>query len=304
MRKAVVDVGSNSVLLLVEERSETGWHPVDERTWVTSLGLRTKETGLLSEESMRQTLVALEEAFRLAREDDASETIAAATMAARIASNTPEFLERASRQGTPVTVLSGEDEARLGFEAVANDPHYRDCERITIVDVGGQSTELMTAEKEAGGWKTLYDRSHAIGTLALIGGTLRDECPDPGAVLRAVVEVDDAIGLCYLRDQCGTTVTLGATGTNLVSIKLGMSRWAPERVEGSWLGFGEISEAAGRMMKMTLEERRALVGIEPGREATLPAGALILERFLDAIGAEGCAVTVRGWRHALLERGA
>jgi exopolyphosphatase/guanosine-5'-triphosphate,3'-diphosphate pyrophosphatase len=81
-----------------------------------------------------------------------------------------------------------------------------------------------------------------------------------------------------------------------------MARWEPDKVHGAWLDFGEISEAAGRLMRMTLDQRRALIGMEPGREATLPAGALILERFLNAIGAPGCSVSVRGWRHALLER--
>jgi exopolyphosphatase / guanosine-5'-triphosphate,3'-diphosphate pyrophosphatase len=301
-RKAVVDVGSNSVLLLVEEQSGDKWKPVIERTWVTSLGEGTKETMLLSEQGMERTLGALSEAFAVAREAKAGTVLAGATMAARIATNVEEFLGRAARQDTPVFVLSGEHEAQLGFEAVAYDPAFAGEHRLSIVDVGGQSTELATAERDRD-WRMLFRRSFSIGTLALRGKTLRDECPGPQAILQAVVEVDDTIGLCYRRDECGHAVTLGATGTNLVTIREGMREWDPVKVHGAWLDYEEISRAVGNLMPMTEAERRSLVGIEPGREATLPAGALILERFLNAIGATGCSVSVRGWRHALLERG-
>jgi exopolyphosphatase/guanosine-5'-triphosphate,3'-diphosphate pyrophosphatase len=98
-------------------------------------------------------------------------------------------------------------------------------------------------------------------------------------------------------------VCLGATGTNLAAIRDEIATWDPELVHGAWLSFGEISQEAGRLMQMTERERASLVGMEPGREATLPAGALILERILNAIGAPGVFVSTRGWRHALLEFG-
>jgi exopolyphosphatase/guanosine-5'-triphosphate,3'-diphosphate pyrophosphatase len=305
MRKAVVDVGSNSVLLLVEEEEEGRWNTVLDRSWVTSLGAGTKETGLLSDQGVSRTLEALREAFDLARSAGADSMVAAATMAARIASNTPAFQERAAAQGTPLIVLSGDDEARLGFESVAFDPTFEEFDRLSIIDVGGQSTELATADRpeHRRQWSVLFRRSYGIGTLALRGGVLQDECPAPEQILKAAVEIDDTIGLCYRRGQCGHAIVLGATGTNLVTIRERMTEWQPERVHGAWLDFGEISQEAGRLFRLTEEQRSRLVGIEKGREPTLPSGALILERFLDAIGAPGCSVSVRGWRHALLEQG-
>ncbi|HWD39301.1 MAG TPA: hypothetical protein VG944_10660 [Fimbriimonas sp.] len=303
MRKAVVDVGSNSVLLLVEEQTEGGWQTVLETTHVTSLGKGVRETRLLSDEGMAKTLAALKECFDDAHRLGATEVLAAATMAARIASNTAVFREKAASQETPVEVLSGDDEAQLGFESVADDPFFYDQNRISIVDVGGQSTELVTADRSAGRWDVLFRRSYPIGTLGLKGGVLHEECPGPSEILSATVEIDDCIGLCYRRGQCGHAVALGATGTNLVSIRERLAEWYPEKVHGAWLDFGEISRESGRLMKMPEAERRKIVGMEPGREATLPAGALILERFLNSIGAPGCSVSVRGWRHALLEKG-
>ena len=301
MRKAVLDVGSNSVLLVVEERSGDRWKEVYDDTRVTSLGEGTKESGVLSAAAIDRTLIGIRELWDLAVSHGADQIEAAATMAARIAKNTPEFLERAKAQGTPVYVLSGEDEARLGFDAVANDPTFAKATRLSIVDVGGQSTELVTADRSAGSSKVLFRRSYPLGTLALRGGVLKAESPAIPDLLRAVKEIDDVIGMIYLPDQCGEVVTLGATGTNLVSIREAMPKWEPDRVQGAYLDYEEISKAVGWMCRMTDSERAAIVGIEKGREKTLHLGALILERALHAMRSLGCRVSVRGWRHALLE---
>jgi exopolyphosphatase/guanosine-5'-triphosphate,3'-diphosphate pyrophosphatase len=303
MRKAVLDVGSNSVLLLVEEETNQGWKPVYEDTRVTSLGEGVKESGVLSPEAMQRTLLGIKELWQLARSHDAEKIEAAATMAARIASNTPEFLERAAAQETPVFVLSGDDEARLGFDSVAHDPTFASAGRLSIVDVGGQSTELVTAQRQEDGWDVLFRRSYPIGTLALRGGLLKAQSPAIPDLLRAVQEIDDAIGLIYLPNQCGEVVTLGATGTNLISIREKMAKWEPDRVHGAFLDYEEISKAVGWMCRMTDAERAAIEGIEKGREKTLHLGALILERCLHAVRALGCRVSVRGWRHAMLEQG-
>ncbi len=302
MRKGVIDVGSNSVLLTIEELTPQGWIPIYERTDVTSLGEGTKETGLLSAEGMRRTLEALRDDFQRAFELDCHILVACATMAARIARNTPEFLERAQKQGTPVSVLPGDEEARLGFRSVADDLVFSAHSRISIIDVGGQSTELVTADRSGDEWIVLFQRSFPIGTLGLRGGALHEESPDSRAILRAVCDIDDVIGLVYLPNEVGHAIALGATGTNLVTVRDRITTWDPTRVHGAWLDYEEISKAVSWLCAMTDAERRALPGMEPGREKTLHIGALILERFLHATRGIGCSVSVRGWRHALLEQ--
>ncbi|MGV3614341.1 MAG: hypothetical protein ACO1SV_03305 [Fimbriimonas sp.] len=301
MRKAVLDVGSNSVLLVVAERRAEGWHPIHESTAVTALGEGTKATGLLGERGMSHTLDALRDMFATARDLGAETTLAGATMAARIATNTPEFLRRAEAQGTPVVVVSGDQEAELGFRAVANDPMFADADRISIVDPGGHSTELVTAARTEDGWDVLFRRSYPVGTLGMKSQGMGDESPDSIAVFQASHALDELIGLCYRPGAAGKVVVLGATGTNLITIRERMPEWDPERVHGQYLDYEEVGRAVGWMMPMTDAERAAIVGMERGREKTLHLGALILERFLNALGAPGCYVSVRGWRYALLD---
>lgn len=252
---------------------------------------------------MERTLRALAEAWMIARDSGAEEVVAAATMAARQAENRGDFLSAAARQGTPVSLLTGEQEAELGFLSVAEDRIFGEASRITIIDVGGQSTELVTAERREEGWSMLFRRSFPVGTLGLRGTLLKGETAEAPELLGAIRAIDETIGLSYLPGNTGATIALGATGTNLVTIREKMTTWEPDRVHGQWLDYEEISKAVGWLCRLTDEERRQVPGMEPGRERTIHIGALILERFLFATRSLGCFVSVRGWRHALMERG-
>jgi exopolyphosphatase/guanosine-5'-triphosphate,3'-diphosphate pyrophosphatase len=224
-------------------------------------------------------------------------------MSLRIAKNADEFQSRAKAQGTPVNVLSGDDEAQLGFESVAYDATFAAWNRISIIDPGGQSTELTTANRVSDGWSQSFRKSFPIGTLALRGGTLSPETPGPGEYLKAVEELDSAIGMDYLRGSAGYAVVLGATGTNLISVRDRILSWQPELIHGKLLSFEEVSRFVSSLGSMTDAQRAAVPGMEAGRERTIHLGALVLERFMNAIGVAEVAVSVRGWRHALLERG-
>lgn len=303
MKRAAIDIGSNSVLLLVAEHREDGWQPVFESSDVTGLGVGTKETGLLGESGMEHTLVALKHFFAKARELGATDVRAAATMACRLASNTATFQEQAATQGTPFEVLSGEDEARYGFLAVAEDPTFAAYPVKSIVDVGGQSTEIVISE----GSVQTFARSFPVGTLGLRGELERDGASPEGRlsgpeVLGTSRAVDDTFGFSSRPGQAGVAIALGATGTNLVTIRERMTSWEPERVHGQWLDYEEVGRAVGWLCGMTDTERASVPGIEKGRERSLHLGALILERGLFALKVEGCFVSIRGWRHAWLER--
>lgn len=300
MRRAVIDVGSNSVLLVVAERRGGEWIPDLETSTVTGLGEGVKTTGKLSEESITRTLAALSAAFQKARSQGAKQVTAAATMAARMASNTGEFVHRAEQQGTPVTILSAEDEAELGFRSVAEDPTFAGSSPLTIVDVGGQSTEIVNAEHSDSGWTIRFQQSFPVGTLGLRSGALVDEAPSQACQMRAVAEIDKVLCISFRPSEAGQVAALGATATNLVALREKMVIWQPELVHGTKLEYEEISRAAGWLCSMSDAERAALPGLEAGRERTIHIGTLMLERCLFALRVEGCSVSVRGWRHSML----
>lgn len=309
--KAVVDVGSNSILLTVAKKSQDGYVPILETSEVTALGEGLDTNGMLKKEAIERTLASLHAAFAEAQKMGATVT-AYGTMALRTASNANEFLKRAAEQGTPVTVISGKQEARLGLECVLADPLFRDCNQITIVDVGGQSTEIATSiskqqnsqenkvDNKIFKWTTVFQKSFQIGTLKLRTNLLSNEVLDSNALIAAVDSIDRTLVFDSDFIETGTVVALGATATNLISIREGLIEWDATRVHGQWLSFEEISRFVAWSSRLTDVERSKITGLEKGREKTIHIGALILERCLQKLKVEGCYVSIRGWRHALL----
>lgn len=299
MRRATVDIGSNSVLLLIAEPDGTGWHPIYESSNVTGLGKGTKQTGMLQPDGMARTLEQLVICRNKAAEYQA-EIRYVGTMALRIASNKSDFLQSCLQNAIDVEIISGDQEAAFGFEAIVNDPTFHMLSPISILDPGGHSTELVTANFQDQEWSVKYKHSFPIGALGLCETHLADESPSLQQRLDAVLWLDEMIEANPPVDDHGTLVVLGATATNLVSIREKWAEWKPNEVHGSSLDYEEISRAAGWLCDLSLKERSKIIGLEPGREGSLHAGALILERFLYALRAESCLVSTHGWRHAFL----
>ncbi len=296
-RKCIVDVGSNSVLTLIAERHNGVWRPIFEDSKVTALGEGTKTTRQLSEKGIKATLDALKTAFNLADQHRA-EPHAFGTMALRIAQNADQFLALANAQGTPVQPISGNDEADLSMRSVTEDPMFATSQRITVVDIGGHSTEFATSESS----RSLFQKSLPMGTLSAREQFMCTESVTGVELLNASARIDDLIAFRFLPNSFGTVVVVGATGTNLITIQNRIEVWDPNKVHGECLTYETVSRAVSNLCALNDRQRASLVGIEPGRERTIHIGALILERALFALGAEQCFVSVRGWRYAMLNR--
>ncbi len=297
MRRAVIDVGSNAVVLAVSEHTRSGWASALDTSTVTALGEGLQHTQRLNDQAIERTLRAVKQAWADACSYDA-EIQAWGTMALRVAEDADRFLRLAEEQGTPVRVLPGEDEARLGLLSVALDPTF-DGDRISLIDVGGHSTEVGTYDRADSGIRFMM--SVPLGTLALRGFCDEDGSMTGMSLLRACSAADDAIGFASRPGEAGTVVAVGASATNLVALSQQLKQWLPELVHGAALSYEEVSRFVAHLAPMTDEQRATLVGLETGREFTIHLGALLLERCLHAFRAESLRVSVRGWRHAIIE---
>lgn len=152
-RYAAIDIGSNSVRLLVAEASmdarqrQPSLGTIHQDRNVTRLGAGVFQTGRLDEQAIALVCATLERMAEAYKRLDVVGVRAVATAAVRDASNQQEFIERASAAaGTPVEIISGQEEARLIHLGVqARWPHPQG--RILTIDVGGGSCELIVAER-------------------------------------------------------------------------------------------------------------------------------------------------------------
>lgn len=283
MRAAAVDIGTNSMRLLIVEKIGQGLVELGRWQRVTGLGRGVDGTRLLSEEAMDRTLLVLAEfGGRMA---DAEVTVrrAVATSASRDAANRGVFFNRAELAlGVRPEVISGEAEAALAFAGATTGLTLPGP--YVVVDVGGGSTEFVTAE---GG------RSFDIGSVRLTDRSLPNRPASDEeltAARGAVVSVFSRVA--STNSATGTVLGVAGTWTSLAGIKFG-------RVDVHLMEVtrAEVSDLVDRLARLSVEETADLPGLDPARAPVILAGAVVAESALLALGAEKAVVS----EHDLLD---
>ena len=163
MRGAVIDIGTNTVKLLVADVSGRQMVPVAAKDRTTRLGEGVDDSKRLLPAAMARTIRAIQDFLAEARGLGATDCVAVATSAAREAANRDEFLGQVRHEcGLEVELISGEREAELIFRGVSSDPEWSSA-AILVVDVGGGSAEFIQG---AGGEMEIF-RSLPLGALRL-----------------------------------------------------------------------------------------------------------------------------------------
>jgi exopolyphosphatase/guanosine-5'-triphosphate,3'-diphosphate pyrophosphatase len=297
MRLAAIDLGTNTVHLLVGEVEGAGWRLLERAQRVTRLGEGQAAGDALQPAPMARTLETVAEFVRRAEARGAPRVRIAATSAVREATNRADFVARLERLGHPVEVLSGEDEARLTLLGVASG--LTDERPFVLLDIGGGSTEFTLArsgrmERAVSlrlGVVAYAERQAGDGRLDGASlARLREEIAE-----RLRREVPDAIA-AGARRMIGTAGTI----TTLAALDLGLTVYDGERVQGHALGRAAIESLLARLAPLTHRERAALPCLEPGRADLIVPGAVICLAAMDRLAADVIDVSDRGLREGLL----
>ena len=288
-RLAAVDVGTNSVLLLVAERGPDGVvRPVREEAEITRLGRGVDRTTLLSPEGITATLEVLERYAALAREAGARALVVTATSAARDARN---------GAGEDLHRRSGAEEARLSYLAVAQDFAEDAGEAgLLAIDVGGGSTEFVHGR----GRTVLFRTSLDIGSVRLTERCVRSDPPTPPEQEAVRAAVREALANLPGFPVGVRVVGVAGTVTSLFALAHGIQPYDASRVHGGWLSLEDVEGVRERLCSVPLAVRRTLPGMQPKRADVLPAGALLFETALHHLGATGARVSDRGLRWGVL----
>jgi exopolyphosphatase/guanosine-5'-triphosphate,3'-diphosphate pyrophosphatase len=298
-RYAAIDVGTNSVLLLVVERDPAGrLVSLDERLEITRLGRGVDRTRRLDSRSIEDTVAALARFAAVAREHGAGEVLVTATSAARDAENGGEFFARAREAaGVEVEVLSGDLEAELSYEAAARDFGGPGVP-LAMVDIGGGSTEIVQGE----GDRLSFRKSLDVGAVRLTERWLASDPATPEELSRLRDDLRRALAAVPPAPAGMKLVGIAGTITTLCAIDLGIDGYDGRLVHGRELSLATVRELAGRLGPMPLEARKRVPGLPEKRADTIVAGAEILAAVLERLGLDRCTVSDRGVRWGLLYR--
>lgn len=284
-RRAAIDIGTNSVRLLVADVGETptgggALRPVDRRLTITRLGESLHAGGLLTPDAAARTAAVVEEYVARAKESGVPDPVVAATYAVRAARNPDALLVRLS---VPVRVLSGEDEAALGFRGVVSG--LRDLAPdapVAVLDVGGGSVEITwgTAQRGVEG-----SRSLPIGCVVMTKRMIAHDPPAPAEIAALEETLAAALEpvLAPLRSRTERLIGVGGTVTTLAAMAQRLVPYDPDRVHGYRLTAAEVERLLETARRLPLAERRRLPGLQPERADVIVAGTLVVRHVLASL---------------------
>jgi exopolyphosphatase/guanosine-5'-triphosphate,3'-diphosphate pyrophosphatase len=313
-RRAVIDVGTNSVKLLVAEVAGHDVQPVLEQSRQTRLGKGFYESHRLQPEAVAQTARAVATFAHTARQAGATSVRIIATSAARDAKNPGDLsAEIAEATNLRLEIISGEQEAEWAFRGATSHPRLAP-EPLLLLEVGGGSTQFILGQ----GDQTHFRQSYPLGAVRLLEKIPHSHPPKAEELaacrdwLRKFLEAKVRVELepalkrevkTHARHHPVCLVGSGGTATVLVRMEKAMADYDRERIESARLSVQQVHGWAERLWGLPLAERREIQGLPKERADVILTGALIYEAVMAAFGFTELRVSTRGLRFAAVMDG-
>ena len=311
VRRAVIDVGTNSVKLLVADVAGHQIEPIHEESTQTRLGRGFYDTHRLQADAIAATAAAVADFARAARERGAGSIRVLGTSAAREAVNARDLTDAiSSASGLKVEVISGDQEADLGFQGVTTDPQLADAP-LLLMDVGGGSTEFILGCGE----QKYFRQSFPLGTVRLLEKTLLDDPPSPAQLagcrdgikqfLRQEVRPQLAPALerdmkLVSADGSLAFVGVGGSASILACMEAKLTAFDRARVEATRLSASRLLWHVEHLWSLPLAERKQITGLPKNRADVILTGVAIYQEVMQEFDFRELRISTRGLRFAAL----
>jgi len=298
--KASIDIGSNTVLLLVGEVHDGKVTVIDERQEAPRLGQGVDAEKNLTQQVMQRVIDVVNEFKMIIEHDypDVDEVIVMATSAVRDANNRLDFVREVKKAtGYSVQILSGKQEARLtylGAKSVLQETNHPSA----VIDIGGGSTEVAY-----GNAKNLIDWfSFNIGSVRFTERYLKSDPPTEKEIENCRTAITDALKKHPFEWNAPVDlIGVAGTVTSLAAIQNNIKTYQPEKLNGQKLSFNDLTgwiSSFSEFTKTRLLNRYP--NILEGRAGIFVAGLLILEEFMKAYDVNEVTTSTGGIRHGAL----
>jgi len=296
-RYAAIDIGTNSVLLLVAERDAHGrWQAVSERAEITRLGKGVDRARALSPEAIEATLEVVGRFAAEARALGARDLAISATSAARDASNGAGFLDGVKdRAQVAAQILSGDEEARLSFASALAD--FGGKSPLVAIDIGGGSTEFIFGDAAGA---ISFRKSFDVGSVRMTERFLAGDPPSPDELARLAAFLRETFAPLPRPVAGARVVGVAGTVTTVCAVARTIEPYDATLVHGAELTRAEIEATVSRLAHLPSVLRRTLPGLQPKRADVIVAGGVILQLALERLDASTVTVSDRGLRWGLL----
>lgn len=304
---ASIDIGTNTVLLLVAEVKNGKPEVLHEEQRIPRLGRGVDQDGRLGRESMERVIDILSEYCELINSRyPGIKAVVTATSAVRDASNREEFLEEVrTSTGLQIRVLSGKEEAEMTYRGAQSMLEGLKGRSALIIDIGGGSTELAL-----GSGHVLYDfYSFDMGAVRFTERFLSGNLPgeeEMVACRRAITQTLKEH--MFHPDDSTSAIGVAGTVTSLAYMNIGAGEreYSPGLVQGHQISIERLTHWIEKIRVMnTAELLERYPAVMEGRADVFLAGLIILEQVMRFYDLEVCTVSTGGIRHgAILKKAA
>lgn len=295
-RKAIIDIGSNSIKFFVGElAADKTIKTIEDANDIARLGEGLDKTGAISPEAMQRNVDGVAKFAARAKELGADEIVSVGTMALRKASNSADFIAAVKKAcGVEVKIIPGEEEARLSYLAVLSGLTLQGGD-LVIFDTGGGSTEFIFGK----GTNLEKRFSVNLGAVRITENYLTSDPVTKEQVDAAIAQINKEFEEAGVNGKPMQLVGMGGTVTSMGAVKHKMVKYDPAVIQGSDLTVKDIDEQIAEYSKRTIEQRKELPGLQPKRADVILAGACILKVITTRLGVDKLTISDRGLRHGL-----
>lgn len=300
--KAAIDIGTNTVLLLVAEAGDRGLNIVKEEQHVPRLGQGVDRSGRISDEAASRVIATLKhyKNFLASEYPNVSDIYVTATSAVRDAQNQSDFLQKvAEATEFNIRLLSGHDEARLTFMGALSVLDHQTAGRENLViDIGGGSTELAFGR----GQKLIDQHSFDMGCVRFTERFLKNDPPEQTQIegcRKAICQMLDS----YTLEISGRSslIAVAGTATSLAFIDKEMETYKSSKLAGHTLTGVDVSGYVRSLSKLPASQlKKQYPVIMEGRADIFFAGLLILEQIMKMYNFEELTISTGGIRHGVI----
>lgn len=303
-RFAAIDIGTVTCRMLIADVDASGIHELRREYAITNLGEGVAKSGTLLPAAMERVDAQLERYQEVISEFTTAdcptiEVIALATSASRDASNACQFTALLAARGIVLTIISGDREAALSFRGAGCDFAG---ENLIVVDIGGGSTEVIAG---VAGSDPLFKHSFNVGCRRVTERFLASDPPTQPELQRAREWIEQEMGSVFsdleaLRFTPTRLVAVAGTATSVVAIEQAMETYDSARVHRSVVSRATLNEVTHRLALLPNEQRKQVVGLDPGRASVIVVGMLILQAVLDFTEQDAFTVSESDILHGMI----
>lgn len=300
MKIATIDIGTNTILLLIAEVLPNGTFKIlhDEQV-IARLGKGVDANRSINQETFRRAESFLGDYKNTCANHGVDHIVAVGTSALRDASNKIEFLKHInSTCNLDIEILSGDEEALWTFQGGISE--FREIAEIfSVIDIGGGSTEIIIGTSV----KILSKISLDIGSVRITERILKESPPEHSALIDAYQFIQSQIPDTTINGLRSTfSIGVAGTVTTLAALHQQLPTFIAEKISGYKLTFENVSSLFSSLKEKSIQQLLLYPQISTGRADIILTGILILMTVMEKSKMESITVSTRGLRYGILLR--